>query len=286
MTTIQPFDPDFVTQYQDSFDEILRLGRIAAENRVLGKQTAKEDKRIGEFLKVLRALSIAGLSGDDIESLEYDLIGMNEGMVVPTVDAIVGITPNRKLRINTPASLRYTRPDLRFETHAHLVLEPKVFTRTKPAINFIAVESGIIHATIALDTKELTRTDNSIALTGYVATLDIETELLSTFGGSTFRISFSGAARTFTLVQGFDLLPVSDSGTIDFPDSQPLTVTVKKMSNGGIAQDAGTIVWRKNGIDQSNYNFVLGENLGGAGKAYAYSGLVDSDEISIYIGEG
>lgn len=285
--TVQPFDPAFITQYQDSFTEVVRLASLASQRSILGKQPRDEDQRVDQFLKVLKALSIPGLSADDIESLEYDLISQNESLFVPTATSLYPKVNNfNKARINTPAVQRRTTYDLGFIAVAYMAVSPASRQRSQPEISFQAVVSGVHNDTLSLDTEARTRTPQSITLDAYNATLDIEATLSSAFGGSTFRVSFSGAVRTFTLVQGFDLVPVSDSGVIDFPSGSTVTVTVKKMSNGGLAQDSGTIVWRKNGIDVNTHAFVLGENLGGSGIGYTFTGLVDSDEISVYIAEG
>ena len=79
--TVQPFDPAFITQYEDSFTEVVRLGSLAAQKSILGKQSKDEDQRVDRLLKVLKALSITGLSDDDIESLEYDLISQNKSLL-------------------------------------------------------------------------------------------------------------------------------------------------------------------------------------------------------------
>lgn len=285
IVTVQPFDPAFITQYEDSFTEVVRLGSLAAQKSILGKQSKDEDRRVDRFLKVLKALSIPGLSADDIESLEYDLISQNQTLFVPTAQTLYPQVNNfNKARINTPDVKRRTTQNLGFVAVASMVISPASRQRSQPSISFQSIISGVHSDTLSMNTVARTITKPAITLTAYTAETDVSAELSSAFGGSTFRVSFSGIVRTLTLVQGFDLIPVTESGIIDFQDS--VTVTVKKLSNGGLAQDAGTIVWRKNGVDQSSYAFVLGENLGGAGKSYAYTGVVDSDEISVYIAEG
>lgn len=282
---IEQFDSAFITQYQASFEEVVRLGRIASERAIQGKRSPEEDLQINHFLKVLRALSIPGLSDDDIESLEYDLISQNEGIMVPTVDSLYPqVNEFNIAHINTPGVRRRSAPALSFLAVASKTIETATRLRSAPAISFQSVVSGVHMATLSLDTVERSRTSPSLTIDEYSAGTDVAMTLSSAFGGSTFRTSFSGVVRTLTCIQGFDLVPVSSSGVIDFQYN--VTVTVKKISNAGIAQDAGTIIWRKNGVDVNTYSFVLGENLGGAGQSYAYTGLVDSDEISVYIAEG
>jgi hypothetical protein len=85
---VTPFSQSFITQYSDAFDELLRLGAIAAQNKIEGKSTKAEDSKANRILTILQALSSPGLTNKNIEALEYCLKRLNESLAIPTVASL------------------------------------------------------------------------------------------------------------------------------------------------------------------------------------------------------
>jgi hypothetical protein len=90
-----PFSDSFISQYSDAFNELLRLGTLASQNRTEGKSSNGEDKKADRLLLILQALSKPGLNLKEIEALEYCLHRLNESLVIPTVQSLLpgGLVP-------------------------------------------------------------------------------------------------------------------------------------------------------------------------------------------------
>lgn len=88
---IRAFEPSFVTQYQPAFTELVRLGSVAAQKRVDGKESLKEDSIAQRLFIVLQALDSDGLSAKQAEALEYCLLRLNESLSGPTSLGILTI---------------------------------------------------------------------------------------------------------------------------------------------------------------------------------------------------
>lgn len=89
---IRAFEPSFVTQYQPAFTELVRLGSVAAQKKVQGKDTLKEDDIAQRLFIVLQALDSDGLSVKQVDALEYCLLRLNESLSGPTVEALVNVS--------------------------------------------------------------------------------------------------------------------------------------------------------------------------------------------------
>lgn len=76
------------------------------------------------------------------------------------------------------------------------------------------------------------------------------------------------------------------SGSIGYASS--VSMFAKKQSNGGIAQDAGSVSMLLNGVKQNTgldeINFSLGDNV--SNLSYVMTGISPGDVIEIHIEEG
>lgn len=89
---IRAFETSFVTQYQTAFTELVRLGSVAAQKRVNGRDTLKEDEIAQRLFIVLQALDSGGLTAAQVDALEYCLLRLNESLTTPTVQALVSLS--------------------------------------------------------------------------------------------------------------------------------------------------------------------------------------------------
>jgi len=58
---------------------------------------------------------------------------------------------------------------------------------------------------------------------------------------------------------------------------------VFKFTNGGIAEDAGSVLWKRNGVTENTENFVLGDTVS---YTYQFVGVEPGDELLVEIFEG
>jgi len=61
-------------------------------------------------------------------------------------------------------------------------------------------------------------------------------------------------------------------------------MVASKQSNGGIAQDSGSVVFYKNGSPEDTQNFNLGDNLSSV--SYEMTSVSPGDTLAILISEG
>jgi len=78
----------------------------------------------------------------------------------------------------------------------------------------------------------------------------------------------------------------TDGGILESDGTGNVTGEAQKTSNGGIAQDAGTVVFYKNGsaVPGGSIAFNIGDNVSAI--SYNYTGLVPTDDLGIEIYEG
>ncbi len=281
MTTVVPFSEDFITQYQDAFEELVRLGTLGAQNKVLGKDSKKEDEKAQKLLTVLQALSSPGHTEDNIESLEYCLVSLNESLAGPTAETLLPLSPAHAEFY--PVRYSMYLQEVSFIVALNIVLEPAEYTATPQNVDFIVVVSGIHAYTMTLEPAEYTVDMQDVTFTYEDAVLPLSAEMLSAFLNQTFRIAFGPLVHDRISLTG-DPLGDSDTNEADYATSMDTVVT--KLTNGGIALDFGNIIFRKNGVDQDTQNFVLGQNLNSPTISYNFTGLVPDDALSVYIAEG
>lgn len=106
--------------------------------------------------------------------------------------------------------------------------------------------------------------------------LNLQATLTEAFGAQEFDIDFEGTLLTL-IGNG-----ASDANTMEFDAT--VDVSVGKVTNGGIAQDAGIVLYKKNGSTVSSQAFNVGDNISGLG--YSYTGLASGDVLLVEIYEG
>ena len=90
MGVVIPFNSAFIIRYSDAFNELLRLGTLASQQKIEGKSTVETDSKAQRLLTILQALNRSNdLDSDDIESLEYCLRRLNESLATPTVSSLL-----------------------------------------------------------------------------------------------------------------------------------------------------------------------------------------------------
>ena len=302
MTTVIPFSSTFTTKYSTALHELLRLGSLASQKKISGKESLVEDDRAQRMLMVLLALSKPGLSSDQIESLEYCLRNLNETLVKPTlfgptVQSLFPFTLVPK-RLSAYPHASY----LLSGSNVNLVYSPRqrVTLSMAPGSFTVTGENATLTPVIH-NHYTLSMSPGSFALTGIdsTLTLSIQSETLEAyleteaFGAQHFLCDFYNGFdphKQITVVGngGFGTRPIHYGAT--------MLVTVKKTTNGGIAQDVGHVIFSKNGINEAGtgsigsgngtQNFVLGDNLGTGSIQYGFTGLVADDLLRVTITEG
>lgn len=63
---IRAFGNSFVNQYQSAFTELVRLGSLAYQKKIQGKDSINEDLKSEKIFTVLQALDSDGLSNKEI----------------------------------------------------------------------------------------------------------------------------------------------------------------------------------------------------------------------------
>jgi hypothetical protein len=76
----------------------------------------------------------------------------------------------------------------------------------------------------------------------------------------------------------------NDAGTLGNDGSGSVTMRAKKQNNGGLAQDAGTVLFKKNGVTIDTQNFIVSANV--SNLTYVMTGLSGTEELEIEITEG
>jgi hypothetical protein len=287
---IRAFEPSFVTQYQSAFTELVRLGSIAAQKRVDGKESLKEDSIAQRLFIVLQALDSDNLSDKEIDALEYCLISLNESLVTPTISGIVTVSPEPHVsatyRIRIWAGkFNNSLKDTEFSIVGPIIMgfgygafsasfQNMLFNRDSN----IAVNNGSF---------SLMMEDISLSHNVYVEPYAISLYLTENIGGvPTWSTDFDNGTSipTLSVAGNAD----SDSATLDADGTPNVTVTVYKTSNSGITEGAGDVIFKKNTVTQSTQAFSVSDNLDGTGsnyKQYTYASLSAGDILEVEITE-
>lgn len=297
MTTVIPFSSSFVTKYLASFNELLRIGSLAAQRKVAGKESNVEDDRAQRMLIVLLALSKPGLTKDEIESLEYCLHRLNETLTVPTVKSLFPFTFIPK-RLNAYPSGRYTLSS----PGVNLIYSPRQRLTLSMGVGSFSLIGKNANLNAAIHTNySLPMGVGSFSLTGnpmtpsfVAATVTLQAELATeAFGAQHFLCDFNNGVDPHKQIT---VVGTGGYGTRPMHYGSSITVTVTKTTNGGIAQDVGHVNFSRNGVDEPGtgsigsgngvQNFSLGDNLGTGSIQYVYTGLSVNDVIRVTITEG
>ncbi len=281
---IRAFEPSFVTQYQPAFTELVRLGSVAAQKRVDGKESLKEDSIAQRLFIVLQALDSDGLSAKQAEALEYCLLRLNESLSGPTVEALVSLTPTETLIDRMLRAWRgtytMTMQEVVMRVTRSLAVGVGSFTYSGKDValyynRYLAAELG-----------SFSYTGNPATLT-YTPIDPYQFELsLFTIGGSTpsWRATFyDGTTTTLNVTGNGNLTSGSKKSLLD------ITCTAWKTNGSGLTLDAGSVEFKVNGVNVDTQTFTLGENLDGTGanyKQYLFTGLSEGDLLEVIITEG
>lgn len=281
MTT---FEESFVTEYQVAFNELIRLGQVAAEKNINGRESKNEDEIAQRLLICLKALSSPDLSTAQIEALEYCLRQLNHSLRVPTVTPIVDLEP-------VGSSIVYRMPTWAGLFRANM----QEFTMTKRTPLTMPFDNGSF--SLALQDIGFVRSQNMPISNGSFVVSSTVFFSFVPYAPSTdltLGLSLSEAvAGTPEWAAYFDVTALSvtgngdtDSGAMTYISS--VTVTVYKVSNSGIAEDSGFVDFLRNGIaDTPSQTFNVTDDVSsGSPKSYTFTGLSPADSISVQITEG
>lgn len=300
MTTVTPFSEAFVTQYQDAFEELLRLGTLSAQRRVEGKESKAEDAVAVRLLIVLQALSKPGLTAAQTESLEYCLVKLNKSLAAPTVDTLLpqDIVPPHFYARMLPVLYNMTMQDMNYTFALQMAMTPAEYVLTPQ--NFVTqfTAGTIVHYSISMDPAQYVLTMQEFTGTFTLGTVDVELLLEDAFLAQSFRVVFGAGARNRLTAVG-DPLNDLESGNRRYSSS--VTMTVTKLSNAGVVLDNGVIVFRRTpfggseadepgsgaiGSGLGSQSFVGGQDLDSFTIDYVFTGLAVGDKISANVYEG
>jgi hypothetical protein len=109
---------------------------------------------------------------------------------------------------------------------------------------------------------------------------DLEALLVPFIPSISYNIAFSNGPET----KSFSALGSFFETGILLPDgSGSVSASASKTNNGGVAQDAGTVVFYRNGVDVSNQSFTIGDVVS---KAFTFTSLAAGDDLKIEVYEG
>ena len=147
------------------------------------------------------------------------------------------------------------------------------------------IDLGIV-TTSTTSTSSTTTTSTTAppttTTTTTLAKFIVDTSLAAFTGGITWDSIFQNTLQT----RAFNLTTIGNVGsnTLKNDGLGNLDGHANKTNNGGIAQDAGTINWKVNGITVNTVNFNLGDNV--SNNLYTFTGLSAGDDLTIEIAEG
>lgn len=287
MTT---FEESFVTEYQVAFNELIRLGQVAAEKNINGRESKKEDEIAQRLFICLKALSSPDLSTAQIEALEYCLRQLNHSLRVPTVSAIVDVSEVfDPVVYRMPSWAGLFRANMQ-EFSANktspytLAVGQGSFSLTLQDIGFPRSQNLVVgNGSFALSLKNVNLTHN--VYVAPPAPYDLELDYAEAVGGTpTWRALFDGVVLEVT--GNGD----TDANTLAY-SSSTIVCQVYKVSNSGVTEDAGNVTFLRNGAaDAPSTSFLVGENYDGSSGpttiSHTFIGLSVGDTVSVEIIEG
>ena len=284
------FESSFITQYQVAFNELIRLGQVAAEKNIDGKESKKEDDTAQRLLICLKALSSPGLSTAQIEALEYCLRQLNSSLRVPTVAAIVDVSEVfNPVVYRMPSWAGLFRANMQ-EFSANKISPYTIavglgsFSLTLQGVGFQRSQNMLVgNGSFALSLKNVSLTHD--VYVAPPAPYDLELDYAEAVGGTpTWNAIFDS---TYLEVTGNG---DSDTDTLAY-SSSTIVCSVFKVSNAGVTEDSGSVTFLINGsADGPSESFSNGQNLDGSSGAntisHTFIGLSAGDTVSVEIQEG
>ena len=282
---IRAFETSFVTQYQVAFTELVRLGSVASQKKVLGKSPSKEDSLAERMFIVLQALDSGGLDSKQVEALEYCLIQLNESLVMPTNSALVNVTaiPNPMDK-----TLRAWAGMFNLTMQEVVIRHKRTLVAGQGSFNLSGQAALLLYNRyLSLGQGSFTFTGNPATLTynelsPYLYGLQLSEAVL---GSPSWRATFDDGSTTKQL----DVTGNGDSDSDSQKSISNVIVTVYKTSNSGIAEDDGDVLFQLNSSNVDNQAFSVSDNLDGTGanyKQYTFTGLSEGDQLDVIITEG
>lgn len=283
------FSSTFITQYEVAFTELVRLSYVGAQKIVDGEDSSVEDKRAERMFICLQALDSTGLSAAQIESLEYCLRRLNHSLAVPTITALVTVTPPAEEAeaievVLFGGNFGFDGGDMAMGLSlSTLVLGGGDFAFDGGALG-ITLNSSV---SLAGGDFSFNGGDLTITYTPVGDPYILEMELAEAIAGTpTWVTKFDMESSPYTQ----DTLTCTGNGATDtgeLTESGNIVCTVYKTSNSGVAEDAGTVEFFLNAVSQDSQNFIASDNVGvGFPKTYIFTGLSPGDILKAFVTEG
>lgn len=283
---IRAFETSFVTQYQPAFTELVRLGSVAAQKKVNGKDTLIEDEIAQRLFIILQALDSGGLTAKQVEALEYCLIRLNESLSGPTIEALVNVTAEAPIPVNKILRARMGSYSMTMQEVSMSI--QRTLTAGKGSFTYSGQNPGIYYNRyLALGPASFSFIGRPVNFV-YTEIDPYSYGLLlneSVAGSPSWRAIFDHGTGTRQL----DVTGNGDSDSGTQKSTSNVTVTVWKTSNSGIAEDAGDVVFQLNAGTVDTQAFLASDNLDGTGanyKQYVFTGLTPGDQLDVIITEG
>ncbi len=279
------FSDSFRAAYTTAFSEYLRMCTVTSTRLIEGKQSGIEEKLASRMLTILIALENDHLTDKEIEALEYCLLQLTM-VTTPTLDPIVTVSPEAPTVVN-------------YQIHANagifsLIGQDAAFTLTHAIVfEFGSFSLAGQDATFLL-THSFVADQGSFILTGQSALFthtrpryDLELELAEAIVGSP---TWNAYFEMLSAPLDTDTLSATGNGSTDSGEltgTGDILCNVYKTTNGGIAEEAGTVEFFVNGISVYSQNFVATDDVGiGVPKTYTFTGLSNFDVLKVVVTEG
>jgi hypothetical protein len=278
------FSTAFLTLYYTSFTEFLRLMTESSERMINGKESKSRVATANKFYTILTALKTTGLTDKEIEALRYCLLNLN-----PNISDISEVTEE---------------PTVEAESYT-LIANAGLFSLSGQDIEMSMANTLVAdHGSFALSGQdvELSASNTlevdhgSFALTGQDATFTytpaeyfLEMELAEAISGSpqwraVFEIISPADSDTLNVTGN----GATDTGTLHAESD--VVCRVYKVSNSGIAEDAGEVEFFLNAVSEGAPDtFIATDNLDGTGanyKTHTFTGLSPDDVLKVLVTEG
>lgn len=285
--TIIPFSLSFITQYDDAFTELLRLGTEASQNRINGIETDKLDCTAKSLLRILEALDCPELTDEEIEALEGCLRTLNQSLAVPTVHSPLpdSLFPRHYVMRGGQLNFTVTGQDITYQNGYTIAADVGLFAEN-------GQDAGLVYATPVFANYSITADAGSFIETGQDASFSLVQEQITikagiqveAFGPQTFGSAFDdGGGGSFPEILNTGFL---DSSSQSMNHNDTVYCVVKKYTNGGIAQAAVSVQFFKNGSLMATQFRNIGEDcFSGIPLDYTFTSVNFNDVLETLINE-
>ncbi|MFN8989970.1 MAG: hypothetical protein ACK53Z_16250 [Betaproteobacteria bacterium] len=172
------------------------------------------------------------------------------------------------------------------------------YVRAQIVVSFFDINGGVVDPIEAVS-GTITNTVTAFNISGGVndpveavaGTIETPYDITVSLFGYTTGLFWTARFTNTLEIKSYSLdtnsgLSDTDGGILESDGTGNVTGEAQKTSNGGIAQDAGTVVFYKNGsaVPGGSIAFNIGDNVSAI--SYNYTGLVPTDDLGIEIYEG